>query len=165
MSTLSHGSTGWVYTCQPNAKWVVPASHDERRFAVNNISERWKQNPDYFRPLFNEIDNGGAAAMLYDLQRLDLEDWHPAENVPQTEALVEQKMLGLTGLEQWYVHLLNTGELPNPMPKNPRSVLSKNLLEDAKAYSIRNKYVTPDELGSFMREMNCEHKSNGAAWG
>jgi hypothetical protein len=148
-----------------NAKWVVPASHDERRFAVNNINESWKQNPEYFRPLFAEINNGGAAAMLYDLQSLDLDGWHPAENVPQTAALVEQKMLGLTGLEQWYVHLLNVGELPKPMLKNPRWVLSKNLLDNAKAHSLRNRYITSDELGSFMREMNCEHKSNGKAWG
>jgi hypothetical protein len=74
-------------------------------------------------------------------------------------------MLGLTGLEQWYVHLLNVGELPKPMLKNPRWVLSKNLLDNAKAHSLRNRYITSDELGSFMREMNCEHKSNGKAWG
>ena len=90
--------------------------------------------------------------MLYDLQSLDLDGWHPAENVPQTKALLEQKMLGLTGLEQWYVHLLNVGELPNPEPKNPRWVLSKKLMEDAMANSVRNRYLTPDELGSFMRD-------------
>jgi hypothetical protein len=96
-----------------NAKWIVPASHDERRYAVNKVSERWKQNPSYFRPLFEEINSGGAAAMLYDLLALDLDGWHPRENVPQTQALVEQKMLGLTGIEQWYAHLLGIGELPH----------------------------------------------------
>lgn len=30
-----------------NDKWIVPASHDERRYAVNQVSERWKQNPTY----------------------------------------------------------------------------------------------------------------------
>jgi hypothetical protein len=49
-----------------NADWVVPASHDERRYAVGNVNERWKQNEDYFIPLFAEIKAGGAAAMLYD---------------------------------------------------------------------------------------------------
>jgi hypothetical protein len=47
-----------------NAKWIVPASHDERRYAVNKINEKWKQNKTYFAPLFEEINNGGAAAML-----------------------------------------------------------------------------------------------------
>jgi Family of unknown function (DUF5906) len=56
-----------------NDKWIVPASHDERRYAVNRINERWKQNPDYFGPLFEEINNGGPQAMLYDMLRMDLE--------------------------------------------------------------------------------------------
>jgi Family of unknown function (DUF5906) len=105
-----------------NDKWIVPASHDERRYAVNRINERWKQDKSYFTPLFEEINNGGAAAMLYDLLQYDLDGWHPREHVPQTKALLDQKMLGMTGLEQWYVHLLSVGELPNPNPKNPRWV-------------------------------------------
>jgi hypothetical protein len=148
-----------------NDKWIVPASHDERRYAVNKINEQWKQNKDYFRPLFEEINNGGAAAMLYDLLQLDLDGWHPRENVPQTKVLVEQKMLGLTGLQQWYVHMLSLGELPWPTSmKNPRFVLSERLIEDA-AHNPRNRFTTPDELGRFMREMGCEHKSNGKKWG
>jgi hypothetical protein len=136
-----------------------------QRRVSNRISERWKQNPNYFKPLFEEIEGGGPAAMLYDMLRVDLDGWHPRENVPQTKALIEQKLLGLTGLEQWYVHLLNVGELPNPSAKNPRFVLSEHLIEDAKAHNARNRYVTKDELGRFMSEMGCQHKSNGKKWG
>jgi hypothetical protein len=148
-----------------NDKWIVPASHDERRYAVNKVSERWKQNKGYFAPLFEEINNGGAAAMLYDMLQMDLEGWHPRENVPQTKALLDQKMLGLGGLELWYVHLLNVGELPQPDKKNPRFVISKNLLEAAKNHNARNKYTTAEELAGFLREMGCTHKSNGKNWG
>jgi hypothetical protein len=31
--------------------------------------------------------------------------------------------------------------------------------------STANKFLTPDELGRFMRDMGCEHKSNGKRWG
>ena len=148
-----------------NDKWIVPASHDERRYAVNKVSERWKQNKTYFGPLFEEINNGGAAAMLYDMLALDLEGWHPRDNVPQTKALLDQKMLGLGGLELWYVHLLNVGELPCPDKKNPRFVISKNLLEAAKNHNARNKYTTSEELAGFLKEMGCTHKSNGKNWG
>ena len=148
-----------------NDKWIVPASHDERRYAVNRINERWKQNKTYFTPLFAEIEDGGAGAMLYDLLHLDLDGWHPREHVPQTKALLDQKMLGMTGLEQWYVHLLSVGELPKPSEKNPRWVASKFLIEDAKNHNQRNKYITPDELAEFVKEMGCTHKSNGKAWG
>jgi hypothetical protein len=148
-----------------NDKWIVPASHDERRYAVNKISEKWKKNKTYFAPLFEEINNGGAGAMLYDLLRMDLEGWHPRDNVPQTQALIDQKMLGLSGLQQWYVHKLSIGELPAPNKKNPRFVLSENLMKDAKDHTPRNRYVTDTELGRFMAEMGCTHKSNGQKWG
>jgi hypothetical protein len=74
-------------------------------------------------------------------------------------------MLGLSGLEQWYVYGLGVGELSTPSKKNPRWVLSETLMEDAKAHNQRNKYTTSDELGRFLREMGCEHKSNGKKWG
>ena len=76
-----------------NDKWIVPASHDERRYAVNKVSERWKQNESYFGPLFEEINNGGAGAMLYDMLELDLNGWHPRE-MSRNQALLDQKMLG-----------------------------------------------------------------------
>jgi hypothetical protein len=148
-----------------NDKWIVPASHDERRYAVNKVSERYKQDKSYFVPLFEEINNGGAGAMLYDLLNLDLDGWHPRDNVPQTKALLDQKMLGLTGLELWYVHLLNIGELPWPNKKNPRWCNSSYLLESAVHYHLRNRYLAYEELGSFLKEMGCTHKSDGKAWG
>ncbi len=156
-----------------NDNWIVPASHDERRYAVNRVSERWKQDKSYFGPLFAEVNDGGAAAMLYDLLRLDLDGWHPRENVPQTPALVEQKMLGLTGLEQWYVEMLSIGELPRPklgqLPgagrKNPRRVAAKVLFESAKAFSPRNKFINETELGRFLKDQGCVHHSDGKGWG
>ena len=57
-----------------NEKWVVPASHDERRYAVSNVNERWKKNWSYFQPLLAEIAAGAPAAMLYDLERMKLGD-------------------------------------------------------------------------------------------
>jgi hypothetical protein len=148
-----------------NEKWIVPASHDERRYAVNKVSERWRQNRDYFRPLFEEVNDGGAGAMLYDLLNLDLEGWHPRENVPQTKALLDQKMLGLDGLQTWYVSLLSVGELPRPAKNNPRYVTSATLLENAKNHNQRNRYTTSGDLASFLKEIGCAHKSNGKAWG
>jgi Family of unknown function (DUF5906) len=148
-----------------NANWVVPASHDERRYAVGSVSERWKQNKAYFRPLWAEIENGGVAALLWDLLRMDLGDWHPMENIPQTAELLQQKMLSLTGLQQWWVNMLDLGELPSPDRKNPRRVSSGVLLEAAKKYSQRNTYIEATELGNFLGDMGCTHKSNGKNWG
>jgi hypothetical protein len=57
--------------------------------------------------------------LLYDMLAMDLDGWRPRDHVPQTKVLLDQKMLGLTGLEKWYVHLLNVGELPGASAKNP----------------------------------------------
>ena len=147
-----------------NEGWVVPASHDERRYAVNNISEEKKQNTTYFAPLFAKIEDGGPAAMLYDLRRMPLGGWHPRMSVPQTKALIEQKMESLNGLEQWWVSLLQTGELPPVDKNNRRMVRAAYLFASAKEHNPRNKYLNDTQLGRFMKEMGCEHKSNGKAW-
>ena len=44
--------------------------------------------------MFEEINNGGAGAMLYDMLALDLEGWHPRENVPQTKATTSEELAG-----------------------------------------------------------------------
>jgi hypothetical protein len=149
-----------------NEGWFIPASHDERRYAVNNISEHVKQQEDYFVPLWAEINGDGPAAMLYDLQRMDLKSWHPRKDIPRTTALIEQKMESLNGLDQWWINLLNTAELPRPEEKNPRMVRSARLYEDAKGYSLKNKYITDTAFGLYLRKRGCEHHHNAAfrAW-
>ena len=148
-----------------NDKWVVPATWDERRYAVFEVNPVHIQQREYFERLFAEIDGGGAAAMLYDLLRLDLQGWHPRYDIPQTKALIEQKVQSLDGLEQWWLAKLSTAETPTAQQRNPRWVLSKRLYEDAIHHNPRAKYVTETEVGNFLREMGCEHKSTGLAWG
>jgi hypothetical protein len=54
-----------------NSNWVVPASHDERRYAVSDVDPRYAKGtaPDevrkeYFGAIQRELAEGGAAAML-----------------------------------------------------------------------------------------------------
>jgi Family of unknown function (DUF5906) len=148
-----------------NEKWVVPATMDERRYAVFDVSERYLQKKEYFVPLFYEINNGGAEAMLYDLLRLDLQGWHPRYDIPQTKALADQKVQSLDGEYQWWLSKLNTGETPTPAKNNPRWVKAKLLWEECKNHNAKTKYITDVEFGGFLREMGCKHKSNGQAWG
>ena len=148
-----------------NEKWVVPASWDERRYAVFEVNPIYMQQRKYFEALFREIDEGGAAAMLYDLLRVDLEGWHPRYDIPQTAALVDQKVQSLDGLEQWWFAKLNTGETPTPQVKNPRWVLAGKLLDEVMRHNARAKYVTEIELANFLKKVGCQHKSNGSNWG
>jgi hypothetical protein len=95
-----------------NHDWVVPAGADERRYAINSVSDEFKQSKKYFDPLYAEMENGGIAAMMHDLLAYDLKGWHPRNDVPNTVTLQEQKMMSLAPEEEWWYALLQSGELP-----------------------------------------------------
>ena len=83
-----------------NEDWVVPATADERRFAVFQADEQAARNFPHFAALIEEDGEFGVgrrqilSAMLYDLQTMELGDWHPRNDIPQTDALARQKVEG-----------------------------------------------------------------------
>lgn len=95
-----------------NDKWAVPASFDERRFAVLDMSGHRHGEVDYFKKLYSQLDHGGLGAMLSELSAMDLGDWHPRYDVPQTKGLAEQKLHSMTGLDAVIHSLANDGVLP-----------------------------------------------------
>jgi len=76
-----------------NREHVSAVEDDDRRHAVFDVSEEHKQDKSYFRALSTELKNGGLAAMLFDLQDLNLGKWHPSDDIPDTDARQEQKFL------------------------------------------------------------------------
>ena len=61
-----------------NEDWQVPASMDERRYAVFEVSAAYAGKREYFAPLFKQtFEDGGLQAMMFDLLHRDLGDWHP----------------------------------------------------------------------------------------
>ena len=97
----------------------MPASGDERRFAVFEIPDLRPRPESYFTALHAELDQGGLAAMLHDLLHLDLGDWHPRRNIPQTKGLIDQKSESLTGIDALIAILVRDGGLPYPASGRP----------------------------------------------
>lgn len=99
-----------------NEDWVVPATHDERRFAVFEADDEAARAFPHFAAL-NEDDGPERdrmlSAMLHDLLHMDLGDWHPRRNVPQTQALIDQKVEGFrkSPLDGWWYSCLERGEM------------------------------------------------------
>ena len=55
-----------------NSDWAVPASAEERRFFVTDVSSAKRGDFKYFEELNAELDTGGLAAMLHNLLNYDL---------------------------------------------------------------------------------------------
>lgn len=95
-----------------NADWIVPATHDERRFFVLNVNNEYKDNRAYFDALEDELLNhGGLEALMYYFKHYDYSDIN-LRTALVTEAQIEQKTESMTGVEKWWFDLLCSGKLP-----------------------------------------------------
>jgi hypothetical protein len=93
-----------------NERWVVPATADERRYFVLDVSDVHMQDTAYFAKIREEMNNGGLAALLDYLMNYDLSDFN-VRAVPDTEALADQKVEGLKNVEKWWYSQLEDGEI------------------------------------------------------
>jgi Family of unknown function (DUF5906) len=147
--------------------WVIPAGRYERRYAALSVSDVRRGNGEYFKALHHQIADGGAEAMMWDLQRLDLDGWHPRE-IPESllkgTALQQQQAHTLPPLEQWYLSLLQDGRVPgalinlNPKSKKisrPNTAYTKSLREDAIERFPRLRWELSDNaLADFMTDQS-----------
>lgn len=93
-----------------NEDWVVPASmEDERRFAVFDVDGKFRGNRSFFDALYKQLDDGGLAALLWDLKARDISKFHPRARVPMTKALADQKLRSLDYFDQWWYECLCKG--------------------------------------------------------
>jgi hypothetical protein len=156
-----------------NHKWVVPAGEHERRYQVSRVAETHRQDSDWFKPINQEMRNGGLAAMLHDLLDRNLGDWHPREIV-RTEALAKQQEESLSPCDQWWLELLQTAILAGADDKAPneaasngwneeipeiglygnriRSVRHDGLYDQARRISPKLKGVSETALGTYLGE-------------
>lgn len=91
-----------------NERWVVPASEDERRFFVLNVSDKRRGDHKYFAAFRAEMNSDGPAALLAYLMNYDISNFQ-VRDVPNTEALAEQKIEGLKNVERWWHSILEQG--------------------------------------------------------
>jgi len=91
-----------------NNDWVVPAGADERRYCVLEVSGERQQDIQYFHGIEEEMKSGGLSAMLFDLLEYDLSSFQ-VRTVPQTSALLEQKLQSLDPFMSWWLSRLQEG--------------------------------------------------------
>ncbi|NDB68798.1 MAG: hypothetical protein EB015_12495, partial [Methylocystaceae bacterium] len=72
-----------------NEEWLVPASQDERRFAVFNVGEGRRQDREFFKEMRVGMEKGGYANLLRFLMDYDISEFDVNE-APLTQGLIDQ---------------------------------------------------------------------------
>ncbi len=94
-----------------NDKWLVPASFDERRYAVYDVGNGRKQDTKFFQEMRELIDEkGGNAVLLHYLKTFDLSTVD-VNVAPKTQALLDQKISSLDTFDQWWYECLTAGQI------------------------------------------------------
>jgi hypothetical protein len=114
-----------------NEDWIVPASDNERRWVLNEVSDIHIQDPSWFEPIYKQMEEGGTSAMLHDLLTVELDGWHP-RTIPANCGLIDQQTRSLLPLDRWYLELLEVGSLTGCDPANPSHVRSGDYEERIK---------------------------------
>lgn len=91
-----------------NNEYAAPASARARRWMVIPVNDERVGDHAYFSALHEDIENGGAAAFLHYLLNRDISGFNPRD-MPQTQALNQQKLHHMGVLDRWLMNALETG--------------------------------------------------------
>ncbi|HEX5461439.1 MAG TPA: primase-helicase family protein [Steroidobacteraceae bacterium] len=132
-----------------NDKHVVPAGPDARRYAVFEVSDARRDDFEYFKAIYDELEAGGYAAMLHDLLGRDLSEFDPRK-FPITAALFDQKKLGFDPItEWWFEKLLDGDSWPQELPRS--SILFD--LNASHGLTIHDKRGLETKIGMVLKQL------------
>jgi len=100
-------------TLLTNSNHFVPASATARRFFIPTFSESKVGDFAYFNALKNEMDHGGAEALLYHLLHIDLTGFN-VRDFPVTIGLMEQAGYSRKGVDALVYDACSEGQAPFP---------------------------------------------------
>lgn len=101
-----------VFMATNNEK-AVPASRDERRYCVFNVSNEKRGERAYFDALYAAIHCPAVqAAFLYEMLKRPLNGFHTGD-IPESQGLKEQRYQSLGSAARWLADALEEGYLYN----------------------------------------------------
>jgi len=141
-----------------NEEWLVPASHDERRFAVFNVGDGRMQDRSFFESMRKNMEAGGYAHLLrylldFDLAQVDV------NAAPVTQGLIDQKHESLEPMEQWwldnlYAETISGSDWGNEWPTQvPTNRLRDALGRWAKARQIKSRLPNEKQFGWRLKKI------------
>lgn len=139
-----------------NEEWIVPASDDERRYAVFNVGDKRRGDDVFFGRIMDQMRGGDGSKLLlkYFLDYKITADVHKA---PETSALMDQKEQSLDSFKTWWFESLKEGYLVGggseawPI-RISRTQLFKAYTNQAEKYR-RPWEVSPSRNGRLFKEI------------
>jgi hypothetical protein len=149
-----------------NEEWLVPATQDERRFAVFDVGTGRKQDREYFHDMRVGMERGGYSLLLrflldFDLSKIDV------NGAPRTQGLLEQKLKSLQPFHRWWFDCLDQGEIlgaefagpwPDTTPKEGLREAFRRYLRDN---VIRVRVPEDRAFGRYLRDCLPSVRSDG----
>ena len=93
-----------------NEDWLIPASHDERRFAFFDVGDGRKQDRTFFQSMREGMEKDGYPVLLrylldFDISGLDFNE------APSTQGLADQKLHSMNPFHQWWHRCVTEGRI------------------------------------------------------
>ena len=125
-----------------NNDWVVPAGADARRYFVLNASDARMQQSDYFAAITEQMETGGLQGLLHLLVSRDLSGFN-VRQVPQTDALAEQKAYSRRGIDRLVEKIAHEGMVPCADATMPNTAITTGE-EKGEGFYCAAKTLVPD---------------------
>lgn len=144
-----------------NNEFAVPATTDERRFCVFDVSDQQIGNAAYFKALKKELnDQATPESFLADMLELDVSKW-VASRIPESIGLKEQRMHNMGTPGQWLMDCLNAGEFNDFgwQPVISASDMKKSYLKWCETHKINGYLIVTDTaLGRYLSKFFVKKK-------
>lgn len=148
-----------------NKEWVVRADATSRRYAVFSCENPQAGNPDYFRPLFDELANGAVEAFFHDMLKREIKS--DLRNPPITEALLAQREQSLDGFGNWALSIARHAQIAIPGDSAEIIELDADVNHEVAVTFDRLKasvkaYLDPYEIKAIDHKLGALLKAIGA---
>lgn len=153
-----------------NSEFAVPASKDERRYCVLDVSNARVGDKQYFEALHKTTqDKAVQAAFLYDMLSRDISHFSPSA-IPETRGLKAQRMHSLNSIGQWLVDSLSEGHFTSGFngiaPRWDEDASTKDLYESYIQWTSTNRIghfgiETKNKFGRYLNKIYQNKKLKG----
>lgn len=141
-----------------NDSWLVPASEDERRYAVFNVKDTQRGDWKFFKEMRLGFEAGGYSNLLRFLMDYDIKDFN-FEEAPNTVGLYQQKMASLDAFGQWWFESISEGQIMESASEEwPAEISRRSIYEAFISYCTRrrSKKAFFDTMASFFERLEQE---------